>query len=98
MVQTFINEVGISRLTTDKSITLCCDNKVAQHTASSPVFHERTKHIERDCHFTHEKDEARTIVTRHVQTAEQVFTKPLIPSKISYFCEKLGMIDIYAPA
>ncbi|CAO2838095.1 unnamed protein product [Amaranthus hypochondriacus] len=43
-----LEELGLTSL---RPVTLHCDNMSALHIAQNPVFHERTKHLEIDCHL-----------------------------------------------
>jgi hypothetical protein len=57
---------------------LWCDNVSALALASNPVYHARTKHIEVDYHFIHEKVLNGDLVLKFISTLDQaadIFTK-----------------------
>jgi hypothetical protein len=60
-------------------------------------FHDRTKHIEIDFHFVHERVARRQLDVRFISTADQVidgFTKSLSAFKLDIFCRNLNLVKL----
>lgn len=86
-----LDELGVQNLNPVKSF---CDNQSALHIARNPVFHERTKHIDIDCHFTREKVMEGLIELRYLPSKSQladVLTK-ILPSSVSGIVVQAGSV------
>nr|AAL77129.1 Putative polyprotein [Oryza sativa]AAP52413.1 retrotransposon protein, putative, Ty3-gypsy subclass [Oryza sativa Japonica Group] len=71
-----------------------CDNVSAIYLSTNPVQHQRTKHVEIDLHFVHDRVAAGSVRVLHVPTTSQyadIFTKGLPTSIFVEFRSSLNV-------
>lgn len=92
-----LSEIGIDHTA---PMSLRCDSQAALHISANPVFHERTKYIEVECHFIRDCIIAGTIKPSYVPTLDQladILTKALGRREFHAFLRKLSIQNLYAP-
>ena len=89
------NELGVE---VKQPVQLFCDSEATIQIAAHPIFHERTKHFDIDCHFVREKIMDELIQTQHIGTKEQqadILTKGLCKPQHELLIDKLAMKNIF---
>lgn len=95
-IKSLVRSLGVIH---SKPMRLFCDSQSVLHIAKNPVFHDRTKHIEVDCHFVRDELQGVNITALYVPTGHQLadnLTKALGRQQFGYLLCNLGICDLHA--
>ncbi|GMP85483.1 hypothetical protein CsSME_00038617 [Camellia sinensis var. sinensis] len=92
-----LSDLGVSQ---SSPTSLYCDNRSAVQIAHNTVFHERTKHIEIDCHFVRQHLQFASISLSFIPSALQLtnfFTKTHTTAWFQFLLSKLSVFSAETP-
>lgn len=92
-----LHDLGVSH---EQPMSIFSDNKSAIALSVNPVQHERTKHIQIDCHYIRDAILAGVVATTFVPSQQQladILTKALGHRELQFFLRKLGICNVHAP-
>ncbi|GKV49236.1 hypothetical protein SLEP1_g55999 [Rubroshorea leprosula] len=95
------NTIALSSAEAEYRAMAFTTKEAAQHIVANLVFHERTKHLEIDCHLVREKFQADIVCPLPISSSHQptdIFTKALGKDSFYLLRDKLSIHDLHAPA
>nr|GEV27950.1 probable carboxylesterase 2 [Tanacetum cinerariifolium] len=90
-------QATISRSSTEAEYRSMAATTDAQQITANPCYHERTKHLDIDCHFTRDKIQEGFLQTAYIPThlkLANIMTKALGGAHHSFLADKLGFQDV----
>ncbi|XP_019259436.1 PREDICTED: uncharacterized protein LOC109237570 [Nicotiana attenuata] len=91
----------IARSSAEAEFRSMASTQTAIQIEANSIFHEKTKHIDIDCHFVREKNMQGLIKTHHAPTKEQqadLLTKSIGKVHHDYLLSKLKLKDLFQPS